>query len=107
MTAYKLVFFVPASHKEEVKEALFAEGAGGQGLYRRCCWEVQGWGQFEPQSGSRPFVGREGKLHREEEFRVEMLVPGEALEKVIETLRGRHPYEEPAWEVFEVHRAGG
>ena len=46
---YKLCFYVPVSHVEQVKEAVFAAGAGSVGDYRRCCWQVLGQGQFEQQ----------------------------------------------------------
>ena len=36
---YKLVFFVPEEHKEAVKQAVFATGAGMIGDYDQCCWE--------------------------------------------------------------------
>ena len=39
---YKLCFFVPESHVEEVKEALFEQGAGKIGQYDCCAWEVLG-----------------------------------------------------------------
>ena len=43
---YKLAFFVPAEHKDKVKAAVFAAGAGRIGNYDSCCWEVSGTGQF-------------------------------------------------------------
>ena len=37
---YKLVFFVPESHLDVVKEAVFATGAGRMGHYSHCCWQT-------------------------------------------------------------------
>lgn len=34
---YKICFYVPESHLEKVKEALFAAGAGKIGNYDSCC----------------------------------------------------------------------
>jgi hypothetical protein len=61
---YKLCFFVPESHLETVKEAIFEAGAGRIGDYDRCCWQVLGDGQFRPLPGSQPFSGKQGELER-------------------------------------------
>ena len=68
----KLIFFVPESHKEIVKEALFEIGAGSIGKYDRCSFEVEGVGQFRPSAGSDHFWERE-KLEKVREFKVEMV----------------------------------
>ena len=60
---YKLCFFVPESHVEQVKAALFAQGAGKIGEYDCCAWQVLGTGQFKPLAASRLSV-KPGKLPR-------------------------------------------
>ena len=102
---YKLCFYVPASHVEQVKEAVFAAGAGSMVDYRRCCWQVLGQGQFEPQPGSDPFVGAVSTLEVVEEYRVEMVLDDACLDPVVAALRASHPYEEPAFDVS--HLVGG
>lgn len=59
---YKLCYFVPESHLEVTKAALFDAGAGRVGDYDRCCWQVLGQGQFRPLPGSRPYLGEAGRL---------------------------------------------
>ncbi len=103
---HKLVFFVPESHKEDVKEALFALGAGTQGSYGSCCWECEGTGQFKPLEGSDPFIGSTGTLERVREFRVEMLVGEDLIPDCIEALEKTHPYETPAFEFYKVTLPG-
>lgn len=98
---YTLVFYVPESHLESVKSAIFAAGAGQQGDYRHCCWQVLGQGQFQPMAGADPFVGEPGKLEQLPEWRVEVLVPGAVLDTVMLALRTAHPYEEPAFSVLQ------
>ena len=39
---YKLAFFVPDSHVETVKTAIFAAGGGRIGNYDSCAWQVLG-----------------------------------------------------------------
>lgn len=96
--SYTLIFYVPESHLEAVKEAVFAAGAGRQGEYQRCCWQVLGQGQFEPSDSAQPFIGSAGKLEQIPEWRVEMFVSGAAdTSQIIEALKAAHPYEEPAF----------
>ena len=61
---FKLVFFVPASHVESVKNAVFAAGAGRIGDYEHCAWQVLGEGQFRPLQGSNPFIGSQDVLEK-------------------------------------------
>ncbi len=100
---YSLCFYVPESHVEEVKQAVFEAGAGRIGDYRCCAWQVRGAGQFRPVEGSTPFVGEQDRLERVDEFRVEMVCEDESIEKVIRKLRDVHPYEEPAFHYWRVN----
>lgn len=99
---YKLVLFVPESHVEVVKAALFAVGAGQLGHYDQCCWQVLGEGQFRPLPGANPFIGRPGQVSRVPEYRVEMLCNDDCITKAIQALREAHPYEEPAFDVWRL-----
>ena len=99
---YKLTVYVPASHVEAVKEALFAAGAGRYAAYDRCAWQVAGEGQFRPLAGSRPFLGAAGRDERVAEYRVEMIVADEAAGAAVRALRAAHPYEEPAYDLVRV-----
>lgn len=99
---YQIVFYVPASHVEVVKEALFAAGAGRIGNYDGCSWQVLGEGQFRPGEGSDPFLGSEGELERVPEFRVELVCGDDVLGAALSALREAHPYEEPAFHTWRV-----
>lgn len=93
-TLHVLVFFVPASHVESVKEAVFAVGAGRLGNYEACSWQSLGTGQFRPLPGSTPFVGSKSELEQVPEYRVEMTCDDDLVELALEALRVAHPYEE-------------
>jgi len=95
----KIVFFVPEDHKEVVKAAMFAAGAGCIGNYDQCCWEVEGEGQFRPLDGADPFLGAVGVIERVKEFKVEMVSTDDAAKSVVQALKQAHPYEEPAYDV--------
>lgn len=97
---YKLIFFVPDSHLETVKDALFQAGAGRIGLYSHCAWQTKGMGQFKPLEGSQPFLGEKDTLHYEEEWRVEMVFSQAFLVDIVVALKKHHPYETPAFDIL-------
>lgn len=96
---YKLVFFVPESHLDLVKTAVFNAGAGRIGKYDQCCWQVLGQGQFRPLAGANPFIGAQDQLEVLPEYRVEMVCADELIVQAVSALRASHPYEEPAFDV--------
>lgn len=100
---FKLVVYVPNSHTEEVKEGLFRGGAGHIGEYDQCAFSTQGRGQFRPLEGSNPFLGSTGEVESVEESRIETIVPRRNLAKVIKQLWKSHPYEEVAYDLFQLH----
>ena len=86
----KLTVYVPASHLDAVKDAIFAAGAGQVGSYDRCAWQVLGEGQFRALPGA---------LEQVAEYRVETVLPRAALAAVVSALKMAHPYETPAFDV--------
>ena len=99
---FKLCCYIPESHVETVKTALFEAGAGRIGNYEHCAWQVLGKGQFRPLAGSKPFIGVQDSLETVAEYRVEMVCADEVIADVIDALRQAHPYEEPAFDVIRV-----
>lgn len=99
---YKIAFFVPESHLEVVKEAMFAAGAGRIGNYDKCSWQVRGTGQFRPLTGANPFVGQVDVVERVEEYKVEMVCDDEVIQAVVSAMKAAHPYETPAYEVWKL-----
>lgn len=99
---YKLVFYVPVDYLETVKKAVFNSGAGRIGDYEHCCWQVRGSGQFRPMVGSKPFVGKVNELEVVEEFRVEMVCEDELIRNALQAMLSAHPYEEPAYDVWQL-----
>jgi hypothetical protein len=99
---YKLAFFVPPSHVEQVKGAVFAAGAGRIGAYDCCAWQVLGQGQFRPLDGSQPFIGQTGQVEQVQEWKVEMVVADDLIQQAVAALKHSHPYETPAYEVWKL-----
>ena len=99
---YKLSFFVPDSHVEVVKSAVFGAGGGRIGAYDHCAWQVLGQGQFRPLEGSQPFLGEAGQVEQVEEWKVELVVADKLIRSVVAALKDSHPYETPAYEVWRL-----
>ena len=57
---HTLTVYIPETHLEQVKDAIFAAGAGRYAAYDRCCWQTPGQGQFRPLEGSNPAIGTHG-----------------------------------------------
>jgi hypothetical protein len=87
---------------DQVKDAVFAAGAGRLGHYDRSCWQVLGQGQFRPIKGSTPGVGKEDKLEIISEYKVEMICDDDCIEQVLLNFKQAHPYEEPAFDVWRL-----
>ena len=99
---YQIYFYVPESHLEMVKAALFAEGAGLYNAYSQCCWQVRGEGQFRPLENSQPFLGQLNQLEKVVEYKVEMVCAETAIKEVLQALVASHPYEEPAYGAYKM-----
>ncbi len=98
---YKIVSYVPESHLEAVKAAMFEAGAGNFGDYDCCSWQTLGVGQFRPLAGANPALGEVGKINHVAEYRLEMIVPENKLCDVVQAYKAAHPYEVPAYEVYQ------
>jgi hypothetical protein len=98
----KLVVFVPAEALDPVREALFEAGAGRIGDYERCSWYTEGTGTFLGGEGAEPSIGERGREERVPELRLETVYPTERHGEVLAAMRRAHPYEEPAFDVYEL-----
>ena len=99
---YKLAFFVPVENAESVKEAVFATGAGRIGNYEACCFQTRGTGQFRPLAGAAPHLGQVGQLEHVEEMKIELVCQDALIKAAISALKTAHPYEEVAYDVWQL-----
>lgn len=98
----KLVTFVPHSHAEMVRNALFNAGAGSIGNYDSCSYNINGEGTFRAGENTNPYCGEKGKLHTESEVRIETVLPAYKQFEVMQALLAVHPYEEPAYDFYSL-----
>ena len=101
----KLVTFVPEQQAENVRQALFAAGAGTIGDYDCCSFNSRGEGTFRAAAGANPFVGEIGKMHTEPEIRIEVILKKELKNQIVSALQKSHPYEEPAFDLYELENS--
>jgi len=101
-TLTKLVTFVPHSAVDLVAGALAQVGAGRIGNYSGCSFRSDGIGTFFPGPGAQPVVGQVGSLNEEHEVRLEVLISKTTEGRAIAALLNAHPYDEPAFDLYEV-----
>ncbi|MBE0500803.1 MAG: Nif3-like dinuclear metal center hexameric protein [Desulfuromonadales bacterium] len=99
---FKLIVFVPVEHEEIVASALFSAGAGHTGAYDRCSFRSFGKATFRPLAAAHPYIGKTGEIAAVDEVRIEVLVPKEALGRVVNRLIKAHPYEEVAYDIVPI-----
>lgn len=98
----KLFCFVPATHLDIVRNAIFAAGGGHIGNYSECSFGVEGTGTFKGGMDTQPFVGQPGLRHEEREVRVEVILPAHISRQVVQAMIGAHPYEEVAYDLVNL-----
>jgi len=101
----KLAVFCPTSHVEKVQQAMFEAGAGHIGNYNSCSFNTSGFGTFKAQDGASPFVGKIDKLHREEEIKIEVVLPSYLTLQIVSAMIDAHPYEEVAYDIYPLNNA--
>lgn len=106
VTYYKVVVYVPAGHEDVVRQAMCDAGAGCIGNYSDCTFQARGTGTFLPGEGTNPFSGKAGRLEYADEYRLETIVPQPVLSAVIKAMEAVHPYEEVAYDVFQLENDG-
>lgn len=102
-TLSKLYTYVPQTHVEKVKNAIFEAGAGAIGRYEECSFSTSGTGTFKPLPGSDPFIGTAGGAREEVlEVKIEFVFPAFLKLRVLNALFRSHPYEEVAYEIIRL-----
>jgi dinuclear metal center YbgI/SA1388 family protein len=96
----KLLVFVPASHAENLQNALFTAGAGHIGKYSECSFTAAGKGTFRAGEGTNPFVGKVGERHTEDEVKVEVVFKSWMEQDIVKAMLQAHPYEEVAYDII-------
>lgn len=99
----KLVTFVPNEHAANVRDQLFAAGAGHIGNYSECSFNAEGYGTFKGNDNSNAFIGEKNITHTEPETRIEVMFPSRLEFSILKALKEAHPYEEVAYDIISIN----
>ena len=99
---FKFAVYVPIQHADRVSQAIFKAGAGKIGKYTETSFNISGKGTFKPMGGANPFIGEIGKREEVQEIKIETVVAERDLDSVIQAMKDTHPYEEPAYDIYEL-----
>ncbi|MGI4730064.1 MAG: Nif3-like dinuclear metal center hexameric protein [Janthinobacterium lividum] len=98
----KLITFAPIAQADQVREALFAAGAGNMGNYSEVSFNSNGTGTFKANENAQPFIGEIGQRHQEQEIKIEVIYPQNIENRLIANLIMAHPYEEVAYDLSPI-----
>jgi len=103
---YKVAVYVPETHSDVVRKAMTDSGGGFIGNYSHCTFNTEGTGTFMPREGTNPFIGDINKMEYVKEVKIETIVRGEQLAEVIKSMCEVHPYEEVAYDIYNIYNEG-
>ncbi len=102
----KLYSYAPAAHVPNILNALYDAGAGAIGNYSECSFQQNGVGSFRAMENTKPFIGTtNGSREVVDEIKFEVLLPDYLQEKVTNSLKKTHPYEEVAFEIIRIENS--
>lgn len=99
---HKIVVFVPPAKVKEIILSMAEKGAGIIGNYTVCSFRINGTSTFKGGKKSNPVIGKKQKLETAEEVRLEMVCDNDVLGSAIRNMLKHHPYEEPAYEIYDI-----
>ena len=101
----KLEIFIPATHFRILQKALQSADAGHIGNYDSCLSYSPVKGTWRPLEGTTPYIGKKNEISEEEEYKVEVTIKKENLEKTMAAVKKIHPYEEPVFDFYPLDNA--
>ncbi|NLM44738.1 MAG: Nif3-like dinuclear metal center hexameric protein [Clostridiales bacterium] len=103
---FKIVVYIPEGFEDKILEEMSKVGAGFIGNYSNCSFRVKGTGTFQPMEGTNPYIGQINRLEKVNEYRLETIVSESKLNQVIKAMLNAHPYEEVAYDIYELKNKG-
>lgn len=100
----KLTTYIPESYLKKIQCELFNVGFGKIGdNYSECSYTSQGIGTFKPLKNSNPFIGEKHYQKNIKEICLSGIFYAHLKNKIIDTLKKYHPYEEVAYEIITLN----
>ncbi|MCT4509240.1 MAG: Nif3-like dinuclear metal center hexameric protein [Tepidibacter sp.] len=103
---YKISVYTPASHQDDMRKAMADVGCGNIGNYSDCSFTFNGVGRFKPLNDSNPYIGVKNEIEAVEEVKIESICGESNLSQAINKIIKVHPYEEVAYDVYELKNTG-
>lgn len=97
----KIIVFAPKESSNLIRTEMASAGAGTLGDYAGCSFTFSGEGRFTPINNANPYIGKINKCETVNEDCIQMICKKQDTKKVIEAMKKVHPYEEPAFDIFE------
>ncbi|MFM2229731.1 MAG: hypothetical protein RL607_989 [Bacteroidota bacterium] len=101
----KLVTYAPIENAQQVRESLFASGAGSIGNYENCSFNSTGIGTYQGNEKSNPVVGERFEFVEAQEVKIEVTFEKHLQPKILKALFANHPYEEVAYELYNLQNS--
>ncbi len=99
---YKIQVFCPINAVEKVRLAIGKAGGGIIGKYTYCASLTNGYGYFLPMKGSKPTIGKQGKIEKVREVKIETVCEEKKVKEVVRAIKKVHPYEEVSIDIFQL-----
>lgn len=100
---YTITVFVPVDYSNIVKDKMCDAGGGNLGNYSNCTFSVLGKGSFKADDKANPFIGNKNEQTHVDECEISLICPPQKVNSVINAMKSVHPYEVPAYNIFENH----
>lgn len=98
----KIQTYCPKDAVNKVRLAIGKAGGGVIGNYTYCAFLTNGHGYFLPMNGSNPVIGKQGKIEKVEEIKIEFVCVQNKVKNVIAAIKKAHPYEEAPIDIFRL-----
>jgi len=96
----KVQVHCPKGSEDKVRLAIGKAGGGQEGNYHYCTFVSRGEGHFLPMKGSKPTIGKVGKMEKVKEIKIEFICETKKLKQKINLIKKVHPYEHPSISIF-------
>jgi dinuclear metal center YbgI/SA1388 family protein len=98
----KLTVFTVPENENQLKNALFAAGAGSIGNYDQCSFASEGIGTYRGNDDSNPVIGSKNQLMRAKEVKIEVTFEKHQEKNILKAMVENHIYEEVAHQIITI-----
>lgn len=101
-TSYnKIIVYSPSESSDLIRRKMSEAGAGELGNYSNCSFTFSGEGRFTPMNNANPYIGKINECETVCEDCIQMICKKSDTYNVIKAMKSVHPYEVPAFDIFE------